>query len=217
MADEKDMSKQRFAEHLFWYLNGTLDPANRALVERYLAEHAEARKELENWQTLQLGLRTTAARRPAAAGLDSFMRSVQEHSQGGGSAAMERIAQWLRSLAARPALATAFALVLVQAGIIASLLARQPADVAQTLEEEVKTRSLGTSTAALLQVRFRPSATVGEVDALLDEIDGGLVDGPSEGYLTVRVAANPAAAMEKIKASGIVQDVIPVSGSQAPN
>jgi hypothetical protein len=216
MADERELSKRRFGEDLFWYVNGTLDPAERAFVERYLAEHTEARQELENWQTLQVGLRAAAAHRPAAAGLDGFLRNLPQHSQNPGAGAVERIAQWLRALAARPALATAFALVLVQAGIIAGLLARQPAEVTQTLEDTIKTRSLGASAAPLLKVKFKPSATVGDIDALFDDVDASVVDGPIEGYFTIKVSANPAAAIVKIKSSGLAQDVVAVAGSQPP-
>jgi anti-sigma factor RsiW len=214
MADEQKLSQQRFGESLFWYINGTLDAAQRAYVERYLAEHTEARRELENWQTLQVGLRTAAAQRSAAAGLDGFMRRVQQHSPGAAAGVMEQIVRWLRSLAARPALATACALVLVQAGIIAGLLARQPASVAPALEDAIKTRSLGASAVVLLKVKFKPSVKVGDVDALFADIDASVVEGPALGYFTVKVSGNPVVAIDKIKSSALAQDVIAIAGSQ---
>ena len=47
------MSTDRFDELLPWYVNGTLSDEDRAWVERHLAEHPDARAELDWYQSLQ--------------------------------------------------------------------------------------------------------------------------------------------------------------------
>ena len=63
------MNNKRFEELLPWYVNGSLGAEDRAWVDAYLAQHPEARSELDWYRSLQTRVQESAPAVPATIGL----------------------------------------------------------------------------------------------------------------------------------------------------
>jgi len=182
-----------------WYANGTLAGEERARVERHLESCARCRQELKLLSAVRRSVQQeTEAATPGELGLRRLMRQVKSET------ATART--WWR-----PALATAATVIVAQAIVLAAVL----------WPREEPITPLGArfeSPAAILQVRFAPSATEPEIRAAINAVDGVLVDGPGAlgiyrirlAGVTARDAAAKARAAETLRArSKVVQEVTP--------
>jgi len=111
--------KDRFDELLPWYVNGSLDAEDREWVDRYLAQHPEARPELDWTRSLSTRLRDGAPAVAPTMGLERTMERIR----GKRPTLADRVGAFLDSLGMRPAAAFAgLAIVAVQGGFILHLL-----------------------------------------------------------------------------------------------
>jgi len=169
---------------LAWYAAGTAAPAERAAVERLLAESPAARAELEWLRAIRRDLPGTL---PIAEGDLGQARLMQR-------IALERAGPKVVELPRRPgrprwfapAFALAASMLLAQAAVIGYLVHERDAAL---------TPLSGQPPAAgdLLQVAFRPDATERDIRGLLASVDAELVGGPGAlGVYTIRVPAGRA-------------------------
>lgn len=175
-----EIDDRALLELLPWYLNGTLDPQERANVEALLLRSAEAREELEVLRRLAAAVREQehGAGQPAPfeLGWARLQRSLQQEAR-----PAPRRDWW------KPGLAAAAALVIaLQLGIL-----MRPA------QTDSDWRMLGGGQEQVLsggyrvQLRFVEHAQWQQIRALLLELDALLVDGPSAlGVVQVHVPAD---------------------------
>ena len=194
---------ERFNELLPWYVNGTLAEADRAWVERYLAEHPQAREELEWFRSLQTQLRQDAPAVPPAIGLARTMHLIR----GDRPTLAERFTGMLAALGMRPSLALAgVALVALQGGVIHHMLQRGVDD------EAAQVRSVDPAlegASPLLKVHFSASAREVDVRLALVGVQGNVAAGPdSQGDYFVRVpAGTELQSIEQLQANASVSSV----------
>jgi anti-sigma factor RsiW len=205
----EDSARRRFEENVPLYLNDTLPADERAFVEQYLREHPEAQRERVYWTELRAALDEAANDAAADIGLAKLEQRMRGAEQAAPASWWQRVADWLRPLATPQAFALASLLVLVQGLALFSLLSQRSA---MEPDEVVATRSLGkrAQPAAIISVKFAASTSMDVVTKLLGELDARIIEGPIESGRYV-IALRPAAkdrALEKLKASGITQDII---------
>ena len=215
--------KARFDELLPFYVNGTLDDADRAWVDTYLRDHPGAAAELRWYQSLRTKLQEDAPAVSSEVGLDRVLHRIRTE---GPSPVLPRRAaapSWwdrARDLFAsivpqpvlRPALAAAVAVVALQALVIVQM--------SDEADESAQLRSIPGSVAEqgpYLKLNFKPDAREADIRLLLVEVQGSLAAGPGQlGDYYVRVpAARLEAATQAMRASGIVDGVAVVDGLPA--
>ncbi|HEU5294091.1 MAG TPA: hypothetical protein VFU71_04825 [Burkholderiaceae bacterium] len=206
--------KERFDELLPFYVNETLDEADREWVDAYLREHPKSVAELQWYRTLQETMQHDAPAVPAEIGLDKVMARIRAERAPSRAPAQqapsfgERVRGWLAALAPqpllRPALAGALAVVVVQ-GVVIANLATKPDE-----SSEIRaTRPTVADPGPFLKVNFKADAREADIRLLLVEIEGTLAGGPGQlGDWYVRIPeARIAAAADRVKASAIVDGV----------
>jgi hypothetical protein len=208
--------KPRFDELLPFYANGTLSADDRAWVESYLREHPIARAELQWYESLQSRLREDVPAVSSEIGLDRAMRRIRSESAAPRTAprvqtasAFERLRTWLGSLSPqsmmRPALGAALAVVVLQSGVIATLMNGH--------DDSSEIRAMKASVVEkgpYLKVNFKADAREADIRMLLVEVHGSLAAGPGQlGDYYVRVPQEKelAAMTDKVAASQIVDSV----------
>ncbi|WP_210397351.1 anti-sigma factor family protein [Motiliproteus sediminis] len=75
------MSEQRMEEMLAWYVNGTLDAAERQQVEAWLADNPEAQMQLAEYEFMRDSVAETGSEESAfdtEAGLDALMARIDQ-------------------------------------------------------------------------------------------------------------------------------------------
>ncbi|MCX8003910.1 MAG: hypothetical protein N2688_02975 [Burkholderiaceae bacterium] len=178
------MSEQRFAELLPWYVNGTLDAADRAWVEEYLRGHPEARAELAWYRSFQSRIRESAPTAPPTIGLARTLALIR----GDRPTLAERVRAFVGDFGLRPALAFGMlAVIVVQSGVIVNLWRHAE-------EDAVELRSLRATRVEegpLLKLNFAPDAKEADIRMLLVSVQGTLAGGPGQlGDYYVRVPAS---------------------------
>lgn len=178
---------------LSWYVNRTLDRAERDRVEHHLATCARCRDEVLFLEGLHAHVQSEQVTPPTELGLKRLLRDVKAERKRGASL------WWQRAAAA------AIVVVVIQAGLLANLY-RQPPDTFRPLGDA--------STEAVLQVRFSPEATEARIRAVLQESGAVFVDGPSaSGVYRLRLTTEPASdeamarQLARLRDSGIVEHV----------
>jgi anti-sigma factor RsiW len=220
------MSRERFAELLPWYVNGTLSEADRQWVEAYLKENPKARAELDWFRSLQQGIEESAPKVPATIGLTKTMALIR----GDQPTLMERIMGFFGgmfatpaaagragragggALSLRPALAIALVVaVVVQAGIIASMFGSRGGDQAAMMRAG---STVPAEEGPVLKLAFVPDAKEADLRLLLVGVQGTIVSGPGQlGDYYVRVPAGKEAdAQKQLAASPLVQSAEIVPG-----
>jgi anti-sigma-K factor RskA len=217
MSDELS-ERDEIEAMLPWYVTGRLDARERARVERYVREHPEAQAHLalvreESDATVTAN---EAIRAPGREALDRLRASVaaapRRQSLGAAFGQLaNRFGDWIAGLAPpQLALAAAVAalLVMLQAAAIGALvLERAGAPTYQTAGGEQATGE----TVELL-VGFADTATMGEIAALLKQLDAVVVDGPRAGLYRLRLpdeGDEGSKAIEVLLQSGKVTTVLP--------
>ena len=175
-----EIDDRALLELLPWYLNGTLDPQERANVEALLLRSAEAREELEVLRRLAAAVREQehGAGQPAPfeLGWARLQRSLQQEAR-----PAPRRDWW------KPGLAAAAALVIaLQLGIL-----MRPAQTDSDWRMLSGGQEQVLSGGYRVQLRFVEHAQWQQIRALLLELDAVLVDGPSAlGVVQVHVPAD---------------------------
>jgi len=210
--EEREEERHAIALLLPWYLTGTLTDEERQQVDQHLAECGACRRELEELSQLRVEVQAAHAAQPGLAP-DLFARvlariklaeaakgRVQQAPAPTGLRWWDQVEAWLRTLFTprwAPVLATS--LIVIQLVTIAGLvgvLYREQQERFGTLTGPTIEQS---GPVALLRVTFQERAPEGEVRALLQEIGGRIVDGPSTaGFYLVAVPAAEPADLEKV-------------------
>jgi len=200
-------ASDRFAELLPFYVNGTVSAEDRAFVEAHLADHPEARAELDWHRALQSQLRDSIPAVPETIGLAKAMRLIH----GDRPTVAERIGAFFANFGMRPGYALAgVAVIALQAGIIGNLLQDARDDAAEI-------RSLRTEPVEegpLLKVNFAADAKEADIRFALMSVQGQLAGGPGQlGDYFVRVPAGQQdKAAEQLQKHPTVQAVAVVPG-----
>lgn len=133
MADRKELEEaerhREIAELLPWYANGTLDPEERAHVERHLQRCAECRRELEELEGLKAVLAQEAEEAMALApkqeaSLQSALKRLGLEPESQPRRRQTHVFGWRRLFSLRPAPAlalSALAIVFLGLGVILGL------------------------------------------------------------------------------------------------
>jgi vacuolar-type H+-ATPase subunit I/STV1 len=194
------MKHQEIIESLPWYVNGTLEQAERAAVTQHLATGCdECAREVKSLTAIQKAVKTAGDEAPepspfllnrALAEIEDYERT-RDQEQGrqtakasASSSLWDRLREswWPKTpVFARMALATQLALVLVLGAVA----------VYQYENPQVKyTTSTGTADgAAKLSIIFNENATEGAIRQALEEIHGNIVEGPTaQGRYTIQLA-----------------------------
>ena len=192
----------RFNELLPWYVNGTLDEADRVWIEQHLAEHPQAREELEWYCSLQVQMRQDVPAVSANIGLARTLHLIR----GDRPTLAERVTGFFASFGMRPTMALAgAALMAVQGGVIYSLLQPGQDDASQI-------RALGnapTAAGPLLKLHFAPGTREVDIRLALVAVQGNVTAGPGpQGDYFVRVpAGTETASVEQLKGIAAVSSV----------
>ncbi len=177
-----------------WYVNRALGEGERNEVDQLLQEDGTARQEVEFLTAVREGVRNQQYGSPGEFGWRRLQGEIERDRRGAQGAA-----RWWR-----PAMAAAALVIIVQGGVLFSLVTEQPA---------YKPLGEPASTGAVLQVAFKPSATEREIRQLLREVDGSLITGPSAlGLYRIRLGSDDvnhiAAALERMSsATAVVEQV----------
>jgi anti-sigma factor RsiW len=192
------MKHQEIIESLPWYVNGTLDQAERAAVVQHLATGCEeCAREVKSLTAMQRAVVATGDEAPepspfllnrALAEIEDYERTrSQEQAVKAASSpsllARLRESWWPKTpVFARMALATQLALVLIL-GTVAVYQYKNPQVIYKPLTG-------GTAASgAKISVIFNASATEGEIRKMLDEIQGNIIEGPTaQGRYTIQLA-----------------------------
>jgi hypothetical protein len=206
--------KEKFDELLPFYVNETLDEADRDWVDTYLREHPKSAAELQWYRTLQDTMQRDAPAVSAEVGLERVMAKIRAERAPTRAPAKpakpslgERMRGWLAALAPqpllRPALAGALAVVVVQGIVIANFATKSDDSEIRAVKPTV------VDAGPYLKVNFKADAREADIRMLLVEIDGSLAGGPGQlGDWYVRIPeARLTAAADKVKASTIVEGV----------
>jgi hypothetical protein len=175
------LSHARASELLPWLINGTLAGGEREGVEQHVRACMVCRRELKEQQRLHAAVR---ARRnvdvSAEAGFDRLDRELDAVP----GAAPPRWRIRYGTAAAPFALAAAAGVA-----VLAVLLWFTP--LPNLDRDDYRTLATPLAEGALLDIVFVDETTAAQMQALLDDIDGEIVAGPSElGRYSVRVAGN---------------------------
>lgn len=192
----------RFDEMLPWYVNGTLGAEDRVLFEAHLAEHPQARAEVEWYRSLARRMQDNAPKVPETIGLAQVLSRIGAERP----SLAQRIGAFLGSLAARPGVAFAgLALIVVQAGVIVHMAAA-PQDDGSELRAVSATP---TQARPLLKINFAPDAREADIRHLLISVQGRLVGGPGQlgDYFVAVPAGQEEALAAQLKSNPAVQAV----------
>lgn len=199
----------RFEELLPWYANGSIGGEDGAFVEHYLAQHPEARTELDWYHSLAVRMQDNVPSVPATIGLAKTMTRIR----GDAPTLSARIGSFMNSIfgsqGMRPAMA--FGVILaVQVGFIFSLMQGKGDDAAELRA----LRATAVAEGPMLRINFTPEAKEADIRFLLLSVQGSLAGGPGQlGDYYVRVPAGKEDIFAaKIKAAPFVQAVTVAPG-----
>ena len=196
-------ARQDIEELLPWYANGTLDPAEMAAVELYLAQHPDRRVELEQCRALAelIEAHDPPTWQPAPGAFDRLMTDIDRLEAASVSAPDQavpslwrRALEWLRNTPSpvRWTLAVE-SLALAALALVVLAPASLPTDPGyETLSNrEEPTIAIGRQ----MRVVFDDQMRVGELRTLLRSVTGHIVAGPTPlGVYTVVIpGAEPSA------------------------
>lgn len=198
-----------------WYVNGTLSASDRAAVSTHLRECPSCRTELDELVRVDNQIKQTVGAGPLpSTGLaQTVLLRIRQEAQRGQEEVrrtspvmteprplIANIDQRLRNLFVPQWVPTLAAILLVaQLGVLLWTLSQPspPIDVGGA----ITSRGLGSPTASL-SVEFQPTASMQQIQTLLHDMHGRLIDGPNaEGVYIMEIpASDPAAVVQRLQA-----------------
>jgi hypothetical protein len=179
-----DIEREEIEKLLPWYVTGTLDCAERARVEDYLARNpaACARLDLIRAEREQTVLANEALGSPSACAFDRLLASLPTASplsqRATGGDPLRRVADFFTAPTARgvrwAACAAAAVIVVLSAAITCILVVRHSGSYQTAIGQ-----SRGEGVSAL--IAFVDEARAPAIARLLVEFDASIVDGPKPG------------------------------------
>jgi hypothetical protein len=194
--------KEHFDELVPWYVNGSLGAEEREWVDRYIAEHPEARAEVDWHHALSQSMKKSALAVPETVGLAKTMALIHRDRP----TFSARVTSFFTALGVRPSVAFAgLAVIALQGGMILSLL-NPPADDVEGIRTG---RVMPTDNRPMLKLNFKPDAKEAEIRHLLMSVQGHLAGGPGQlgDYFVVVPAGKEAAAVRQLESNPIVASV----------
>jgi anti-sigma factor RsiW len=211
---------EKFDEWLPWYVNGTLNAKDRAVMDAHLAATPAAREELRFYERMTATMKRRADSIPEDIGLAKTLARIQAAPRAAVSPSSPKSSaaddeSWFSRLLGggwmKPALGFAMAVILGQSVLLVQQ--REEAIVYRSKTPVVTTTAAGAKTeAAFLRVVFKASATEGELRLLLASTQAWVAGGPGQaGEYYLRFAPDHVqSALEALKASGVVSEIAPV-------
>jgi hypothetical protein len=186
MTTPASLPHERAFELLPWLVNGTLKPAERDAVEQHVRSCIACRLEVKEQQRLHAAVRAQPAVHVSPqAGLEELDRKLGDGTHATRTAYLSRPYAALRPFALAAAAGVA---------LLAFLLWLTPMPQPRTTSYT----TLATSpieAAPLVDVVFARDTTAGEISALLADVRGEIVAGPSDvGRYTLRIGGDPSVA-----------------------
>jgi anti-sigma factor RsiW len=185
-----------------WYVTGKLDASERLEVENALEQAPGLRKQLE---IIQSEIRETVSSNrampmPRADATQRFMASLQNSApkrQAAGNTGLNGLLEWLTLHLASPprwAIATGILAIILQAGVIGTLVNEKQAGRYQTASGGTTQQAAGT----LVLARFADSASLAALSERLAKHGVTIVDGPKAGGMfTLRIGPENMATAER--------------------
>ena len=173
--------KDDFETNLPWYVNGTLDPEERADMERYLAEHPDAVAKLDWYREFSEHVRK--AWKPdviEVSGLERMLRAIHASAQPAGPSLWEKIWATLDGIGITPRVAGAAAIVVItlQAGLI-GVMQRQLSDI-ESVQTENRSTAVNAKIGPFIRISFRPDTKEFDIRMLFVGLGATYVGGPSQ-------------------------------------
>jgi len=202
-----EIDHREFLELLPFYVNGTLDVQQRGRIDAYLAAHPAAQGELTFQAALRDEVRASVPQADSRVGLDRILRGMETGADVRVGMRfrswVDRALGWIPSANMAPAFAAACMVVVVQAAVLAGLMLRQDEGY-----DTLRGGGVAGREEAVVQVLFRPDTPESELRSLVRQVEGRIVDGPSDlGFFHVGIPAMQAEqALAQMRASPWVQD-----------
>jgi hypothetical protein len=212
MTEREQQERLRFSELLPFWVNGTLDTAERQWVEDYRLGHPETQSEIEFTTHLQSASQNVTSKVPESQRLQRVLESWQA------SRPPPSLVRRLRDMMLRPAriptaaFATIAILFVAQSALLITEM-RQP-------EQEMAYRgdkSECQTTTSRLRVVFTPDARHVEIVLLLRKLETTVREGPSETgefWLSVPAGRSLDDALAMLRTSALVEEVMLVRESR---
>lgn len=202
--NEQEM-RQHFQELLPWHVNGTLDPAQRAWVEDYLRAHPAAKAELAWNEALQTKVQERVPTVAPDAGWNTLQHRIRQERRAQAPSFAARISTFFGNLRLAPVMATAAAIILVQAGVIGTLLKHSGVDDADNNDVYRNIRTVP-YTGPVVAVMFKETVTEKEMRHLLMSVNGTVIGGPGQlgNYLVFVPVGKVNEAAKLLQASPLV-------------
>ena len=207
---------EKFEQWIPWYVNGTLKQDERVEMDRYLANHAEARAEVATLMRAAKAMKSSAERVPADRGLYEVLARIDTEKLARRQAIKltktSRVGPWgaIRNWLGTSWTQPAFAVALTVIGVQSLYLFRAGNDEMQMRGAKVNSSTAGPAKdMAYLRVVFKPTATEGELRVLLGGNGVNFVLGPGDsGEYVLSVASKDSVrALQTLQGSNIVASV----------
>lgn len=201
----------RFTELLPWHLNGTLGADEKGWMERACRDDPWAALALKTEERLSMAVAADQPRVPADLGLPELRRMVttsapsspplSSRSAAPAQPWRQRLASMLEGLLPPPLAVAALLLVMVQAGVILSMLGGQD----DTPTEQMRSAS-GRAPFAAVRIVFQPGTSEASFRSLLAGSGAQIVGGPSQlgEYWVTSAVRSPDELLARLKASPLV-------------
>ena len=214
MTEQKDPQNQTHKEatNLPWYLAGTLTKQETHDIEAHLADCSNCRAELEDMKRIRESVKTSIQERkgPSPELFSKVMARIHEEEadptpttspviqeEGNWWAGIQARLQSLYAIPWVPALATM--LIVTQSALLITKMGEQSSSFQQPgpiIERGIPKASLP-KISSTIQIGFREDANEGDIRALIQEINGQIVNGPSgQGIYTLKIPIREAIHVE---------------------
>ena len=200
---------EKFSEQLPLYVNGTLDPDERAWVDAYLQTSSKAQGDLKLSQLMSEAINSYTSPVPESVRLSRLLTSW--HASRDKPSPLQTLLAWIKFPLQVPAAAMAVVTMLIVGQF--GLLLNRPAELEGSAW---RGEQRDCASAPLLRVVFAPDAKQGDIVLLLRSANASWHDGPSdtgEVWLSVSKGHSIQEAIATLRASSLVDDVVEIAAT----